>query len=221
MSLEIRNLELIPPGETRHPIIVAPNMELPDGSIYHLSGPSGSGKSLFLKALAGLLPFQGFIRYKNMERDQFTTNQWRSMISYVGPIPAVFPGSIRENILIPFSFKIHASQPKPDDDDLSQLLDRIGLKKWDPGSPISKLSHGEKMRIQIIRHLLHGPDWLLLDEALSNLDDENKTRVLSILNWEINSKQVGVIVAQHHPLPEADHLLCIMNGKVHGPLSPN
>lgn len=221
MSLEIRNLELCPPGVLNQPLLTVPAMDLPEGSIYHLSGPSGTGKSLFLKALAGLIPASGFIRYKNMERDQFDTQHWRSMISYVGPIPAVFPGSIRENILIPFNFKINATKPKPDDADLRELLDRTGLKRWDPSSPVSKLSHGEKVRIQIIRHLLLDPQWLLLDEALTNLDDENKVRVLSILDWEITNKQVAIIVAQHHPLPEADHLLCIMNGKMHGPLSPN
>jgi len=222
MSLEIRNLEINPPSPERtSPILEAPVLELEAGSLYQLSGPSGTGKSLFLKALAGLIPFDGVIRFKGMEKDQFTQSWWRSMISYVPPVPALFPGNIRDNLMIPFRFQSQTSLAKPDEEDLREMLDRIGLKKWDLSSSASKLSHGEKMRVQLLRHLVVGPEWILLDETMANLDVENISRVHSLLRWEMENRQLGVIAAQHTPLENPSHLLCVMNGKIHGPLSPN
>ena len=143
------------------------------------------------------------------------------MISYVPPVPALFPGNIRDNLMIPFRFQSQTSLAKPDEEDLREMLDRIGLKKWDLSSSASKLSHGEKMRVQLLRHLVVGPEWILLDETMANLDVENISRVHSLLRWEMENRQLGVIAAQHTPLENPSHLLCVMNGKIHGPLSPN
>ncbi|MBT3784969.1 ATP-binding cassette domain-containing protein [bacterium] len=222
MSLDIRNFEINPPGsgETK-PLLEIQMLELEEGTLYQLTGSSGSGKSLFLQALSGLIPHEGTVSFKGMDRSNFTEYWWRTMVSYVGPIPVLFSGSIKDNILISFSLDSNKTQTRPLEEELRELMNRIGLERWDLNANASKLSHGEKMRVQLLRHLVLSPEWLLLDESLANLDEENASRVLEMLERETMQRQMSLIIAQHNPLSTQNHLLCIMNGTIRGPLSPN
>ena len=168
--LEIRNLQ-IRYDETE--IVRDLSFNLNKNEIITLVGPTGSGKTTILLALAGLLPiFEGSINsltWSATKKNQVPTEQ-RS-IGMVFQDFALSPHlTVEKNI----GFKVK------DQKKLDYWLNLLGLtdvKNEKPG----RLSGGQKQRVALARTLMHDPTYVLLDEPLSNLDASLK----ETLRWEI------------------------------------
>jgi molybdate transport system ATP-binding protein len=138
-----------------------------------LYGPSGSGKTSLLEAIAGLRsPLRGQIALNG--RAVFDAGGvWvpprGRRLGYVPQDDALFPHlSVRQNIF--YASRRHDA-PVPAVLEIGHLLDR-GVKQ---------LSGGERKRVALARALLSNPEVLLLDEPLSGVDVELRTRVLDYL----------------------------------------
>lgn len=149
----------------RPTIIVKADGVLPSG-ITVLTGQSGSGKSTFIKSIAGLVkPSTGIIRYDEttwVDRDRkvWVPAQERQ-VGYMPQGNIVFPHmSVEKNITYS-----NRGTPKICD----ELLVRLGLEKY-RHTKAGRLSGGEQQRVALGRALYSKPTVLLLDEPLSALD---------------------------------------------------
>ncbi len=123
------------------------------------SGKSGIGKSLLLKAIADIFPWQGMLKYGKYDCHSVPAPLWRTLISL---IPAE---SVWWNSRVGEHFNSVAVN-----DDLFDLLFRLGFERDILTWKISRLSSGEKQRLALLRGLASTPAVLLLDEPTSNID---------------------------------------------------
>jgi putative ABC transport system ATP-binding protein len=154
------------------------HLELASGEITDVIGPSGSGKTTLLRALARLLPeATGSLRLDGSDAADITANHWRKRVMLLPQVTDLIPGSVRENLLLPWTLKVRHGDSPPDEGDLREALDGVGLRDVDLSRDVSRLSVGQAARISLLRVILAEPAVLLLDEPDANLDDESAEQV--------------------------------------------
>ena len=149
------------------PGIQAASFDLDRGECLALRGPSGSGKSLLLRALADLDPSDGRVSLDGEDRFAMTGPDWRRRVTYV----AAEPGWWSENLADHF-----ADWPAA-----LALAEQLLLSPAIVEQPLRLLSTGERQRFALIRALQHGPRVLLLDEPTGPLDEAATAAVESLL----------------------------------------
>lgn len=133
------------------------HLDLTAGACAALMGPSGSGKSLLLRALADLDPCEGTVRLDGTDRATVPAPLWRRQVLYVGPEAGWWAERVGDH----FDDKTAGRR----------LAEKLGLA---PGSlewPVARLSTGERQRLAIARALSRAPRVLLLDEPTGALDE--------------------------------------------------
>jgi ABC-type lipoprotein export system ATPase subunit len=178
--------------DLRSPLAGPFDLDLAAGTAAAVSGPSGSGKSLFLRMVADLDPNEGEVALDGASRDGMSAPDWRRRAPYV----AAESGWWRDHVAEHFAPATHDAARK--------LADRLGL---DPGlfdGPVLRLSTGEKQRLAIIRALVLDPPALLLDEPTAPLDPDSTAAVESVLKERL-AKGLGLIVVTHDA-QQADRL---------------
>ena len=158
------------------------NLTLGENEILMLVGPTGCGKSTILQALAGLIPIsEGEI---NADKWRATRNKSvppeKRSVGMVFQDFALFPHlTVEQNIC--FKLKDHSVA--------DHWINLLGLEEFRTKKPAT-LSGGQKQRVALARTLAHQPDFVLLDEPLSNLDAALK----DMLRWDIRNalKNAGV-----------------------------
>lgn len=148
------------------------NISFSEASTWLVKGASGTGKSTFLRVVAGLWPYvEGKIYYPQGQR------MFLPQKSYL-PL-----GSLREVLLYPGCSEIN-------DEQIKQVLQKVHLSELsghlDKEKDWSQIfSLGEQQRIAFARVLLHKPKWLFLDEATSAMDEELEYSMYSLLKKEL------------------------------------
>jgi len=166
--------------EGGRPVLAGVSMSAPRGSFVLLTGPSGAGKSTLLRLFCRLEePQQGQVLLGGQNVSGLPPTQLRRRVSYLQQTPTVIPGSVRDNLLLPFSFKAASLQPRPDDAALLALLAGLAASDVPLGQEASTLSVGQRQRLCLARALLTRPEALLLDEPTSALDPESAGAVLA------------------------------------------
>jgi putative ABC transport system ATP-binding protein len=146
-----------------------------------IRGASGSGKSSLLKSVAGAIPLEGgSVRVNGDELSAETLASIRSHIAFIGQEPVLGAESVRDALLLPFTFKAHRGN-QPDEGRIAELLGRLKLPPGILGKESKRISGGEKQRIAIARALLLNKRIFLADEVTSALDPESKAAVMGEL----------------------------------------
>ena len=158
------------------------DISLAKGECITVSGPSGSGKSILMRAIADLDPNTGEVSLDGRPRDAVPAPDWRRAVVYV-PAEA---GWWADRVVDHF----------PDPDIAAPLIIRLGLPADALGWEITRLSTGEKQRLALTRAFLTAPKVLLLDEPTSGLDPEATAKVESMLH-ELIGQGVAVIMVTH------------------------
>lgn len=143
------------------------SLQVAAGEFFALIGPTGSGKTVLLEAIAGLVKVtQGQIRVDG--RDLTRLPPERRRIGIVYQDYALFPHlTVMENIR--FGLRYHGIDPMDGQQRIDHLIDLLGLQRIVQRLPLH-LSGGEKQRACLARALSVKPQVLLLDEPLSALD---------------------------------------------------
>ena len=173
-----------------------------------LTGQSGSGKSTFIKCIAGLVkPSTGRIQYDDITWVDRAKKIWvpaqKRQVGYMPQGNIVFPHlSVESNI-------IYSKRGTPDMCD--NLLSRLGLEKYRK-TKAGSLSGGEQQRVALGRALYSKPTILLLDEPLSALDWNLRKQVREDLVSIIRQWDVPCVWVTHDE-SEADavgdrHWIC-------------
>ena len=166
------------------------------GECVSIIGPSGGGKSTFLRCLNLLeTPEQGqiFIEGVEITNKNIDINLHRQKMGMVFQLFTVFPHlSVKENItLAPTLLK--KKTPQEADEMAMALLSRVGLADKAEEHP-GKLSGGQKQRLAIVRALAMEPDVMLFDEPTSALDPEMVGEVLDVIKNLVKTGMTSVIV---------------------------
>lgn len=177
--LEARGLRAVRAGDDG-PVAVLDGVDftLPAGTLAEVAGPSGSGKTTLLLALARLLPgVTGALALDGTSAEEVDPQRWRTLVALLPQRPALVPGTVADNLRLPWTLKIrHGDQP-PGDDALAVSLAGVGLADVAPGRDVSRLSVGQIARIALLRVMLARPRVLLLDEPDASLDDTSAAEV--------------------------------------------
>ena len=168
------------------------------GEVVSVIGPSGGGKSTFLRCLnlletptSGKIYFEGTdITDKNVD-----INLHRHKMGMVFQHFNLFPNmTIRENIcLAPVKLKLMTKEEASKKAD--ELLERVGLKDKADTYP-AMLSGGQKQRVAIARALAMNPEVMLFDEPTSALDPEMVGEVLTIIK-ELAQSGMTMLIVTH------------------------
>jgi len=147
-----------------------------------VTGPSGVGKSLLLRAIADLDSSIGDVTLDNVNRKNISAPTWRKKVTYLPAESGWWAETVVE----------HFSQT----DSVLTQLERLNLPVECMGWEVARLSTGEKQRLALIRALENTPSVLLLDEPTSGLDKENTEAVEGLLkNWQ--AKGCILIIVTH------------------------
>ncbi len=144
------------------------DLELAAGEIHCISGASGSGKTLLLRALADLDETPGEVRLLGQARESYRPEDWRRQVMLSPAQPRWWFGSVAEHL----------------DGDIGDWPSALRLDAARLDAPLGQLSTGEQSRCGLLRALSHGPTVLLLDEPTGALDPKGVRAVESLLrNW--------------------------------------
>ena len=171
------------------------NIDFNNNLISVIMGPNGSGKTVLLKIINGLLkPSSGNIIWK----DNNLKFDCRLYQSFVFQKPIIFRTSVKENLK--FIFKIKNSDYRLP---LKTYLEIVGLENF-INSPARKLSVGEQQRLSVIRAIANEPSFILFDEPTANLDPQSTLVIEQII---LAAKEFGVkILFVTHDIFQAKRL---------------
>lgn len=155
-----------------HPLLDRLSVEIAGGERIALSGASGAGKTVLLRALALLDPLDGGeIRLDGEPVAAAGVPAYRCRVGYLHQTPALGAGTVEENLRLPFSLAAH--RHREFDRGLAlELLGRLGKDEGFLRRRRGELSGGEAQIVALARLLQLAPEILLLDEPTAALDPD-------------------------------------------------
>ncbi|ABR47766.1 ABC transporter related [Alkaliphilus metalliredigens QYMF] len=175
-------------------------------------GESGSGKTTLLRLLNKLISCDsGEILYQEQSLSAINSVELRRNVVMLPQSPAIFSGSIKDNLLIGLKF---SEKQLVSDDKLSEVLKVVKLnKKLDEYA--ERLSGGEKQRVALARVILMDPEVLLLDEPSSALDEETEHTIIeALVNYTKDNNKTLIMVTHSKKIANhfADEVIEIKKG---------
>jgi iron(III) transport system ATP-binding protein len=202
--IEITNLSAMAVHQT---LLRNINLFVKKGEMRGLLGPSGSGKTSLLRAIAGLdWPCSGEIRLsgQTVSRPGQLVSPHQRKISLIFQSLALWPHMTARKHL-EFVIGKHQFQDKTNrNDHIQSLLDMMHLNGYQDRYP-AELSGGEQQRLAIARALASNPEYLLMDEPFSSLDNILKSELLEI-TLSLKQKRQMTILYVTHDIDEALYL---------------
>ena len=180
------------------------DLDFPGGKITALIGPSGAGKSSLLRLLNRLDdPVAGTISYRGQHLAEIPVREHRRRVGFVFQTPIMFPGTVRDNLAVAADIA-----EVPPDEIERRVSESLRLAEVDgdlADRDSTRLSVGQKQRINIARALMTGPETLLLDEPAAALDPETAEKLMSTIA-SLSAERGVTVVAATHRLAEAKEL---------------
>ncbi len=172
-NLNIRQLE--------YQFVGPVNLEVNPAQCIGLSGESGCGKSLLLRAVADLDEYKGEVLLNDINANEMSAPQWRKQVAMLPADSQWWFDTVGE----------HFDQPD------KELLSRLGFNEATLEWNISRISTGEKQRLALLRLLENKPAVLLLDEPTANLDADNTLLFESIVLDYLKKNNACAIWVSH------------------------
>ncbi len=199
------------------PVLSDVSFRIAPGEVVALVGPSGSGKT----TIASLLPRfwdvgAGAITLDGHDVRTLTLASLRQAIGVVPQEPALFSGSVRDNIAYAYP---DASDAEVEEaarvanahDFVTELPNGYATLVGERGV---KLSGGQRQRIAIARAVLKDPAVLILDEATSALDNESERQVEIALERLLVGRSTLIIAHRLSTVQRADRLIVLDRGRI-------
>jgi ATP-binding cassette subfamily C protein CydC len=189
------------PGET-HSAVSGVTLHLAAGDSVHLAGASGAGKTTLAQVLVRFLDYTGSYRLNGVEARDLAPAQVRRIVGLCEQRPWLFDDTIRQNLLF--------ARETATDDDLLDVLDRVGLAGWvglrggldaRVGERGALVSGGQAQRIALARALLADFPVLVVDEPTANVDAGLGDRLVRDILSASRDAGRSVLLISHTPVP--------------------
>ena len=192
------------------------SLEIKPKQFIGIAGESGCGKSTLAKLMVGLAyGYDGSLQLQNIERANLDDASFYERIVYVTHQPAIFKGSLAENLKLG-NKEAHAA-------DMWKVLEHVQLADFvreQGGLDMellesgNNLSGGQKQRLSLARALLKNSDIYIFDEASSNIDVESENAILEVIKALANEKTIIMITHRLSNLEPCDNIFVMRNGRV-------
>ena len=203
--------------DNRRSVLAGLNFSIAAGEQVALIGPSGAGKTTILNLLMGFQhPDGGDILIDGCPLADLDIEAWRRQLAWIGQQPALFYGSLRENIRLgrpdaanqAVEMAAQAARVTEFSHKLPEGLDtRIG-------EMAANLSRGQAQRVALARAFLKNAPLLLLDEPTAGLDLQNERLVLEALGELCRHRTVLMVSHRLASMRAADRVLVLSGGKI-------
>ena len=202
------------------PVLSGVDLEVPQGRVLTILGGSGSGKSVMLKHMIGLLqPDRGRVIVEGRDVSGLDERQWievRKRIGYVFQGAALFDSlSVFENVAYPL--REHFDQtPAELAHRVEGCLESVGLAGAGAKMP-AELSGGMRKRVGVARAIAMRPQAILYDEPTTGLDPVNSRRIGQLIRQLQMELNVTSVVVTHEPelcLSVSDHVVLLDEGRL-------
>lgn len=191
MKISCKNIQFSYPQQKT--LIRNLNLDVSSGEKLWIQGRSGSGKSSFLKLLAGLLaPSQGEVQIQDTNFSRLSDLEKRKFrFEHIGY-------THQENHLIDhWTLEQNLAVLTEDSALISEILTAVDLPKELSKSRVGDLSGGEKQRLSLARLIIQKPKIALIDEPTSHLDDENTEKLMTYLLRKLKDSTFIVVSHDH------------------------
>jgi putative ABC transport system ATP-binding protein len=169
------------------------NVRVERGDILAVFGPSGSGKSSFLRLINRLdEPTGGTVLLDGRDYRDLPPRELRRRIGMVTQTPFLFPGTVADNLR--FGPRLRGEELL--EAAIADLLEQVGLggRALDDAG---HLSGGEAQRVSLARALANAPQVLLLDEPTSALDESSKREIEALILSVVRQNALTCLIVTH------------------------
>lgn len=196
------------------------DLDVYQGENLVILGRSGSGKSVLIKMIAGLLrPDEGSVSVLGQDTSHLDTKEWQTLRTRIGfsfQNSALYDGmNVKDNLEFPLVRNKRHLSSREIDDAVAKVLDDVGLSQTLYQMP-SELSGGQKKRIGIARTLILQPEIMLYDEPTAGLDPVTSGEINDLIN-EVQQRYNTSSVIITHDLTcakeTADRVVMLSEGK--------
>ncbi|MEV5988603.1 ABC transporter ATP-binding protein [Streptomyces sp. NPDC052051] len=201
MSLGLTDITLTyPDGDTRLTALDHVTLDVPQGTLAAVVGPSGSGKSSLLAVAATLItPDAGTVTIDGTDTTGMSrgdlTDLRRRKIGIVFQQPNLLP-SLTAAEQLQVMAQLDGRSPAKARPRALELLDAVGLVGQADRRP-HQLSGGQRQRVNIARALMNEPTVLLIDEPTSALDHERGAAVLDLITRLTHQRATATVLVTH------------------------
>lgn len=165
---------------------------LKKGSFTTLAGPIGSGKSILVKILLGLLKANGEIKIENLSLCPKNIKQIRTIVGVVFEnLDEVF---IAETVMDEIAFNLENQKKTKQEikESVKEISNRMGITHLLERNP-HNLSDGEKQLVALASVFVMNPKIIILDDAISMIDENSKRHIFEMLKEYNEKKQVTIL----------------------------
>ncbi|MBX7526038.1 type I secretion system permease/ATPase [Qipengyuania vesicularis] len=215
-AIELRGVTFTYPGGSA-PALDNVSFTIEPGQHVALLGRVGSGKSTVARMLLGLYPPQeGMVLVDGVDLAQFDPYSLRAQIGSVLQEPALFSGSIRENIVLERPYiddeeMLRAARLSGTDQFVSRISNGYDLKLVDRGEG---LSGGQRQSIAIARALAGKPPIVVMDEPSSAMDAQTESDLIGRLEGELKNRTLVVVTHRQPLLKLVDRIIIMDRGRM-------
>ncbi|MCR4722965.1 MAG: ATP-binding cassette domain-containing protein [Eubacteriales bacterium] len=190
-------------------------IQVPKGSTVALVGQSGCGKSTLVNLVMHFNDVNsGRITLEGKDLRSISQEDLRKRISLVPQSTYIFSGTVEDNLkIVDANVSRERMLEVLNDVHLEDLIGKDGLST-DVGEGGSKLSGGQKQKIGIARALLSDADYIVFDEATSNVDATSEEDIWNCIHSLSNTKTLLIISHRLSTVRNADMIYVMSRGKV-------
>jgi ABC-type multidrug transport system fused ATPase/permease subunit len=192
------------------------NINIKPGKKIAIIGTSGAGKSTILQLITKMYkPTTGLIEINGTPLTEINNKDWFERVSIVFQEPYLFPGTIKDNILLGYEANntqvIQACQIAEIDKFISELPKGYNTQIGERGIT---LSGGQRQRLALARAIIRDPEILILDEATSALDNNTEAKVMKNLDKSRTEKTTVIVAHRLSTIKNADLIYVLDKGTV-------
>jgi len=160
------------------------HFDIEPGKVHGLAGHNGCGKTILLKLIMGILqPDAGTIDLEGLDRRDMTMMMQR---------PYLLHDTVYENLIYPLKIR----GMKVDEAEVDRLLERAGLLTQ-KNQYARSLSSGERQKLSFLRAVIFGPQFIIMDETLSNMDPDSERIIIEMIKEIQAARPVTWLIVSH------------------------